>query len=387
MWDSCTLQGSIKRLAVSSNQPGATPPGPNRGVSALAHNRSDPCSFCRGPLPGASSPPKFPSGADRVIALSDCRIPSADPLAGTAVCRDRRRAPSSHYRNKAGEGSSSLAFATARREVLSGFPYASSRTLQPGRPRSFRSWYRDPPVLHVAFSDATISASNGALRATSNASPGVSKDRPSVECSRRVHSHRGVPVRKQSLPKDSRRSFGTSGATADPRSVFAVFHRPDGLRLSNLARMLQRAADHEVHVVLSGLREPSPHRAVLPFEVFSPSPAARRHLRGALRVVVTVRDLHRFRSPPTLPPHFSRRAVLPHRTFHRWNPRRQSANQTSKSRGFPPGPGSLRRLPLPEDAARYSLGLAAPPSRAEARRLLDPGVECRLRDRRYAEYW
>ena len=137
MWDSCTLQGSIKRLAVSSNQPGATPPGPNRGVSALAHNRSDPCSFCRGPLPGASSPPKFPSGADRVIALSDCRIPSADPLAGTAVCRDRRRAPSSHYRNKAGEGSSSLAFATARREVLSGFPYASSRTLHRVDPASF----------------------------------------------------------------------------------------------------------------------------------------------------------------------------------------------------------------------------------------------------------
>ncbi len=134
MWDSCTLRGSIKRLAVSSNHSGVTPPGPNHGVSALAHNRSDPCSFRRGPLPGAPSPPKFPSGADRVIAPSDCRMPSADPLAGTAVCRDRRRAPSSHYRNKAGEGSSSLAFATARHEVLSGFPYASSRTLHRADP-------------------------------------------------------------------------------------------------------------------------------------------------------------------------------------------------------------------------------------------------------------
>jgi hypothetical protein len=46
---------------------------------------------------------------------------------------------------------------------------------------------------------------------------------------------------------------------------------------------------------LSGLREPSPHRAVLPFEVFSPSPATRRHSRGTARV-----ERHQIRLSPRL---------------------------------------------------------------------------------------
>jgi hypothetical protein len=47
-------------------------------------------------------------------------------------------------------------------------------------PLLFRSGYQDPPVLRVAFSDATISASDPALRTVPDASPGISKDRPFV---------------------------------------------------------------------------------------------------------------------------------------------------------------------------------------------------------------
>jgi hypothetical protein len=44
----------------------------------------------------------------------------------------------------------------------------------------------------VAYFDVTISASNSSLRPVLNASPGISKDRPSVDCSRRVHSRIGI---------------------------------------------------------------------------------------------------------------------------------------------------------------------------------------------------
>jgi len=95
------------------------------------------------------------------------------------------------------------------------------------------------------------------------------------------------------------RHFGTNGATARPCSVCAVFHHRDGFLLSNPAHLLQCAADHGVRDVLCGLRNRRLIALVLPFEVFSPFPAARHHSRGNLRVDVTS-----FRcSPSTFPPH------------------------------------------------------------------------------------
>jgi len=116
-------------------------------------------------------------------------------------------------------------------------------------------------VLHVTFSDATISASNRALRATvRRLSWGFPKIAP-PSCAAEESTPAPVfALQESTAAKDSHRNFGTSGATADPCSVSAVFRRPDGLRLSNPARILQRAADHGVHDVLKRPARPSPHR-------------------------------------------------------------------------------------------------------------------------------
>lgn len=228
-------------------------------------------------------------------------MPSADPLAGTAVCRDRRRAPSPRYRNEAGEGSSSLAFATARREVLSGFPYASSRALHRADLPLLSKWVSGPSCAsrrlfrrhHLRLQRdlagrrrtpllgfPKIAPPSCTARESTPTATSSSEDEPCPK----ADTTRKPDHPKAILPESSRRSFGIDGATANPRSVSAVLHRPDGLRLSNPARVLQRAADPGVRDVLKRPAKPSPHRAFPPFEVFSPSPAAWRHLRGTSRV-------------------------------------------------------------------------------------------------------
>jgi hypothetical protein len=104
-------------------------------------------------------------------------------------------------------------------------------------------------VLRVTFSDATISASDRALRAAVRClSWGFPKIAP-PSCA--VEESTPAPIALPDISARHRcRCFGTDGATASPCSVSAVSHRPDGFRLSNPARVLQRAADHEVHGVL-----------------------------------------------------------------------------------------------------------------------------------------
>ena len=103
------------------------------------------------------------------------------------------------------------------------------------------------------------------MRPPSNASPGISKDRPSVVRCRRVHS------RCDCLPlKACFRRFETGRTTACLRSAFTVFHRPDGLRLFDPARLLHRAANHGVPDVSKPL-QPLPTRRSCPPK-FSPRP-------------------------------------------------------------------------------------------------------------------
>jgi len=108
MWDSRALQGSILRSSLTS----------------------DPRSFRGGPLPGCllaawgSLPGRRPRACPCGLAGTIRRPSRESTNAATAVAL-----PGTRYRNKAGESRSSLASATARPEVPSGFPYASSRTL------------------------------------------------------------------------------------------------------------------------------------------------------------------------------------------------------------------------------------------------------------------
>lgn len=142
---------------------------------------------------------------------------------------------------------------------LPGFPRRLLTDLLPGGPSSFRINASTLLCFDVAFFDATISASNGGLR-------------PNVGCLswdfQRSPLRRTLP--KSPLPlRHCCRRFVTSRTTAHPCSVCTVFHRPDGLRLFDPARVLRRAANHGVPGVLM-ISRPSPHQTVLPSEVFSP---------------------------------------------------------------------------------------------------------------------
>jgi hypothetical protein len=162
-------------------------------------------------------------------------------------------------------------------------------------------------VLHVTYSDATISASNRALRATvRRLSWGFPKIAPPSCAAEESTPTATFALQEDSAAKDSRRSFGTSGATADPCSVSAVFRRPDGLRLSNPARVLQRATDHGVHDVLKRSAKTVASSCLSCPSKFSPRP----QLLGATLVEprgssVTRAGFHRSCSPPTFPPHLS----------------------------------------------------------------------------------
>jgi len=138
MWDSLALQGSISSPGCHQPPPGCCHLGaqPRRlrrdpFLSTLAPSVEVPCREPprRRRLPSERRPPARPLGPPGLPSASPSREP---PSAATAAAL-----PDTRYRNKADEGRSSLAFATARREVLSGFPYASSRTLHRADPASF----------------------------------------------------------------------------------------------------------------------------------------------------------------------------------------------------------------------------------------------------------
>lgn len=202
MWDSCTLQGSIQtdrllpdpaRVRPRPVRTAASPPG-LAIVSILVPSVETPC---RGSLRRRGLPRRQPRDCPLGLSVSIRRS-----LAGTAGCRDRRRAPNPRYRNEAGESCSSLAFATARREVPSGFPYASSRTLHRAESPLLSKWVSGPSCAsRRLFRRNHLRLQRGPCGPPSNASPGVSKDRPSVVYSQRVHSHRGVFARRRSCPK------------------------------------------------------------------------------------------------------------------------------------------------------------------------------------------
>jgi hypothetical protein len=140
-----------------------------------------------------------------------------------------------------------------------GFPGFLLTDLLPGGSSLFRMLTSTLLCFNVAYFDVTISAFNSGLR-------------PGVECLswdfqrsplRRLQPKSPLPRRHCCL------CFGTSRTTARPRSAFTVFHRPDGFRLSDPARLLHRASNHGVSGVLM-ISRPSPRQTVPPFEVFSP---------------------------------------------------------------------------------------------------------------------
>jgi hypothetical protein len=154
---------------------------------------------------------------------------------------------------------------------------------------------------------------------------------------------------KSPLPRRHRcLRFGSDGATVQPRSASAVSHRPDGFRLSDLARLLRRAANHGV-------------RGVLPACEAGASPRGPA-LRSLLPVLSCPASLSRSRAGERHQP----KLYTVHLSLSSFPAGRRSISATSSKRrgsqGFPPSPGSLRYPPFPEGTARYFPGLAARPS-------------------------
>lgn len=231
-----------------------------------------------------------------------------------------------------------MAFAAARPEVLSGFPYASPRTLHRAAIRPFDRIIRTLLCLSSHSPTLPSSPPTGPCEPLSDASPGDFQRSPL----RRFQSKNPLPRRHFCL------RIGMYGATVHPRSVFAVSRRPDGFRLFDPARLLRRAPDPEVRGVLSSLRNcrlttrfrpsKSSPRPELPLPAF----AARSRCASPVRC----RTVHRTPCLLVLP------ILAPaHRCEDPGN---------GKPQGFAPSPGSLRRRPFPDCVARYSLGLATP---------------------------
>jgi len=176
-----------KKLAVSSNRAvtrtartTTSPPGPAI-LSILVPSVVIPCReplYRRGRLgfdaevsPG-QQPRVRPVEPPETIRRRPSRGP---PDAATAVALSNTR-----YRNEADEGCSSLAFATARREVLSGFPYASSRTLHRADPAPFEVGIGTLLCFTSPIPTPPSPPPTGPCGPPSDASLGISKDRPSV---------------------------------------------------------------------------------------------------------------------------------------------------------------------------------------------------------------
>jgi len=213
--------------------------------------RFDPCSFCKRPLPGTLSPSgRFRPSADRRFVLADDRDPPTSPS------RDLRRS------RHAIATPQSLATGTRPVNVAARWPLLlpAMRFLRvaptplhgpfTGLTPFLSNGVQDPPVLRVTLADATIFASDRALRVPAGC---LSWD------FQRSPFRRSLP-KSPLLRRHCCRRFGMYGAAVHPRSIFAVSHRPDGFRLFDPAHLLQRAADHGVRGVLAVCETAAPPR-------------------------------------------------------------------------------------------------------------------------------
>lgn len=163
-------------------------------------------------------------------------------------------------RNETGGSCSSLDFTAGRRQVQTGCPECLLTDLSPGGLSLFRMCCQYPLVLRRRLFRRYHLCLQQWLATT-------------IRCL--SWDFQRSPLRR-SLPKNPLPlqhcccRFVMSRTTAHPRSVSTVFHRLDGLRLFDPARLLRRAANHGVSGVLMVSR-PSPHQTVPPSEVFSPS--------------------------------------------------------------------------------------------------------------------
>jgi hypothetical protein len=301
MWDSRALQGSIQKTRCCQPPRGSTrtarttasPPGLTV-LSILVPSVVVPCRepLCRHERPGSSPglpPTPRPNLPDnnRVFVLSNRQRPPAGAPCGT------RRVSQPPLRSPAHATGTKPMKVVARWPLLppvARFLLVSHSLLtdpSPGRlPAPFEVGIGTLLCFASPFPTPPSPPPTGPCGPRQMPLLGISKDRPSVVCSRRVHSHRGARrTRRRRCPEDSHRSFGIRGATADPRSVSAVLPRPDGLRLSNPARVLQRAADHGVHDVLKRSAKTVASSCLSCPSKFSPRPQQRRrHSRGTSRV-------------------------------------------------------------------------------------------------------
>jgi hypothetical protein len=289
MWDSCTFQGSIQKTRCLQ-QPCGHPHDSNHDVSVGTRNSLDPRSFRSDSLPGIPLPPKFPSDNNRVPVLSNCQRPSADAPLGD------RRMPQPPLR------SPTHATGTKPMKVVARWP------LLPPVARFFLVSHTPP---HGPSTGPTPLLSKW-VSGPSYTSRHLFR-RHHLRLQRDLAGHRQTPLlgfpkiappscaAEESTPavaccRNSRRSFGIRGATADPCSVSAVFRRPDGLRLSNPAHVLQRATDHGVHGVLKRSAKTVASPCLSCPSKFSPRPQRRwRHSRGTSRV-----ERHQNRFSPRL---------------------------------------------------------------------------------------
>jgi len=300
-----------------------------------------PCSFCRRPLPGTPSlPERCRPNTDHMCALSDrqgptSRPPFDDPLTAAA----RHRAPQPHATGtKPAKVAALLAFAAARLEVPSALAYASPRTLHRADSPSFERVVRTLLCFTSPFPMPPSSPPAGPCGSLPDASRRDFQRSPL----RRSQSKSPLPRRHCCL------RFGSDGATVQPCSASAVSHRPDGFRLSNLARLLRRAANHGVRGVLPACEAGASPRG----------PALRSVLPGLSCPASLSRSRADERHQPKL--------YTVHLSLSSFPAGRRSISAASSKRrgsqGFPPRPGSLRYPPFPEDTARYFPGLAARPS-------------------------
>jgi hypothetical protein len=152
-----------------------------------------------------------------------------------------------------------LDFAAARLQVLPGLPRILPTDLLPGGPSLFRMSFQYPHVLRRHLFRRNHLCLQQRLATTVRC---LSWDfqRSPLRCT----------LLKSPLPPRHRcRRFETSRTTARLCSASTVFHRLDGFRLFNPARLLHRAANHGVPGVLL-ISRPTPHQTVPPSEVFSP---------------------------------------------------------------------------------------------------------------------
>lgn len=150
-------------------------------------------------------------------------------------------------------------------------------------------------MLYVAFADVTIFATSSFLAGCCQLPLlGLSKDRPSV-----VLLLKSPLLQNALLPSAS----GRSEPSLPPCSVSVVLRHPDGFRLFNPARVLQRAADHGVRDVLSSLRSCRPITRSRPSKSSPLSKRLSKHFHARIAGLTSpacCQDVHRRPSLPVL---------------------------------------------------------------------------------------